>query len=704
MKIRALFLLSTILTLGITTAYSKNVSQKDAEKVARNFYYETYNQYFGGISYQDISLGDVVVEKTGGEPAYYVFSLLPKGFIIVSAEDAFTPIIGYSTESNYDPANNANFRSFIRTYADQVEFARNNNVEADQATQSAWAHLSTDNLSELAAIDGARDVEPLLLAMWNQDYPYNAYCPTDAAGPGGHVYAGCVATAMSMVMYYYRYPLQGQGSHTYTCPGYGALTANFGETYYNWGEMLNSITASSGQSILPIAELQYHCGVAVNMGYGADASGAFSADVPGAIINYFNYSSLAQYNQKMSYTQTVWENMIQQSINDKKILYYSGQSTDGGHAFVLDGYQIASPSNLYHFNFGWSGYDNGYFTITNVNGFSSQQGMVRNFYPGENYPYGCANATLTGASGSFEDGSGPLAEYDANRNCTWLIHPSDSVQYMTLNFTAFDIAAGDTLYVYDGMDATAPLLGSFSGSSLPVSVTSTSNYLYVNFVSNETTSGSGFQAEYTSTFPVYCNGVTTLTDPEGTLSDGSDESNYNNKSICRWKIQPPNAVDIKLTFTKFETADETDFVEVYDLGTNVLMGTFSGNEIPDAITCASGKLYIVFKTGDFNTADGWEADWTIGNVGIKDNSVYNNFMVYPNPAKDNINVKFNIKDQQNITMQLLTSTGSIVYSENANNFKGYFYKSMDVSSFAKGVYTLRLVSDKGVVNKRIVID
>ncbi|MCK9617945.1 MAG: C10 family peptidase [Lentimicrobiaceae bacterium] len=704
MKNKSLLLFICFFLFGITSSYAWKVEQKDAERVAQNFYYEVHNQYYGSISYDNIHFSDVYIQKKDGDAAFYIFSIEPKGFIIVSAEDVLTPILGYSTESNFS-MENANFKSFMSTYTEQVAFARSQSLVADEKTQSAWNHLLTTQVANLTAIDGARDVSPLVLMTWDQVYPYNAMCPEDAAGTGGHALTGCVATAMSMIMYYYRYPLQGQGSHSYNNPPYGVLTANYGETFYKWDAMLNSTNGTSGNSILPVAEIMFHNGVAVDMDYGVDGSGAYSTYVPPALINYFKYSSLTQYLNKMSYTPTAWENMIQQSINEKKPLYYSGITSEGeGHAFVLDGYQITTPSNLYHFNWGWSGSDNGYFTLQDVHGFNLSQGMVKNFVPGQDYPYGCGTTTLTSTSGSFEDGSGPLSNYEDNKNCSWLIAPPDSIRYFNLNFTSMDIAAGDTVKIYDGSDANAPLLGAYSGTTLPAIITSTGDKVFVNFITNNNTGSQGFIIEYTPVYPTYCSGITTLTEPTGTINDGSDDKNYNNRSICRWKIQPLNADGITLTFNSFETADEEDFLEVYDLSNNQLLAACTGSELPAPITCASGKLYLIFKTGDYGTAAGFEAQWEIGNVGIADKSIFNNFMVYPNPTKENLNLTFTLPELQSLTVQLVSASGNVVYNQTEDNFSGYYFETIDVKNLSAGIYLLRIISDKGVVNKRVVIN
>jgi len=69
-------------------------------------------------------------------------------------------------------------------------------------------------------IKGEREVLPLITTTWDQGANYNALCPADGAGPGGHVWSGCVATAMCQIMNYWRYPIQGTGSHGYYPNGY----------------------------------------------------------------------------------------------------------------------------------------------------------------------------------------------------------------------------------------------------------------------------------------------------------------------------------------------------------------------------------------------------------------------------------------------------------------------------------------------------
>ncbi len=114
-------------------------------------------------------------------------------------------------------------------------------------------------LSNPSIFDGTREtVGPLTLSTWNQGSPYNYFVPDNCP-------TGCVATTMAQVMYYWRHPYVGVGQHTYYHDTYGYQTANFGDTYYDYNGMLDA--ADGGQINVPLAIIQRHCGVAVNMNY-----------------------------------------------------------------------------------------------------------------------------------------------------------------------------------------------------------------------------------------------------------------------------------------------------------------------------------------------------------------------------------------------------------------------------------------------------
>ena len=83
------------------------------------------------------------------------------------------------------------------------------------------------------------------------------------------------------------------------------------------------------------------------------------------------------------------------------------------------------------------------------------------------YPYFCTgeHQVLANDFGSIEDGSGPVANYQANATCSWLIAPDDSINKITLDFIRFDLGAGDVVTVYDGPTTSSTILGTYTGTN-----------------------------------------------------------------------------------------------------------------------------------------------------------------------------------------------------------------------------------------------
>ena len=187
---------------------------------------------------------------------------------------------------------------------------------------------------------------------------------------------------MSQVMKYWNHPLQGTGNHTDYNSGFGPLTANFGATTYDWDNMPNSLSNSSPQEqIDAVATLMYHCGIATDMHYAIDGSGTYSYLVPGVISTYFSYTGQSVLRSRDSYTYDSWATMLKESFDMGWPLYYSGQSSEGGHAFVCDGYD---DNDFFHYNWGWGGSGDNYFDFDNID-YNSLDGAIFNFVPVEVY-------------------------------------------------------------------------------------------------------------------------------------------------------------------------------------------------------------------------------------------------------------------------------------------------------------------------------
>lgn len=306
----------------------------------------------------------------------YIYNVGDNGFVMISGSTVLPPVLGYSQNEKFPDLDYApdNYRWWIQHYKDMVDYAEAYGIQPEEDVLRQW----DDALNGRFAAKNTTTVTPLITTHWNQDCYYNEYCPSTGGGwwggPCGHAYAGCVACAMAQVMKYWNHPEVGFGSHSYVHGEYGEQYANFGATTYQWNSMPEQIYSHNDA----VATLMYHCGVSVNMNYGADGSGAQSRDVETALRSYFGYCG-AKYRQKSSYEHDLWIEMLKAELDLSHPLYYSGANGSSGHAFVCDGYDS---NDLFHFNFGWSGSgDSQYYSLYDVNGFSEGQAAVFNIVP-----------------------------------------------------------------------------------------------------------------------------------------------------------------------------------------------------------------------------------------------------------------------------------------------------------------------------------
>jgi hypothetical protein len=378
-----------VVTLFLTyfgVLFANDISKDQAKIIAENFVSHVVNngakKIFGNISLDLVYQAQVSQDK---EPDFYVFNKSSNsGFIIVAGDDRANEILGYSDDGSFDYNNlSPEAKSWIDGYKDEIEYLRTNNVK-------------TLNVRQAPTID--HTVAPLLGNIaWNQDSPYNDQCPrydymTRCA-------TGCVATAMAQILYYHKWPEVGKGSHTYS-PSIlngATLTADFGNTHYNWSAMLPEYDSnSSSESRSAVAQLMLHCGISVNMSYSS-SSGAFCIDVPNALVNDFNYDKAAAYRVRNNYSCTEWDNVIMRELDAGRPVFVTGYSSAGGHAFVFDGYDA---DGLIHVNWGWGKMSNGYFRTTALTPASQGIGGSKG---GFNYKQAIVTGIQKPVSGSEDD-------------------------------------------------------------------------------------------------------------------------------------------------------------------------------------------------------------------------------------------------------------------------------------------------------------
>lgn len=371
---KVLLLAAAVLMIG--TAVAAPVNPKRAAALAQSFFSSQTGAKSGN------RLADVPTEWQ--YRGIYLFEGADGGFVLVAADDAARPILGYSATGAMDTANMPPaLQEWLKGYQKEIDILR----EAKGFPPHAeWYALEQGITPKDTVWEG---VEPMLTTFWDQGYPYNGYCP------GGSV-TGCAATAQAQVMNYWKYPAFGQGSHSYTHVRYGVQQADFGHTLYDWENMPVEATASSPMvEKEAVALLMYHCGVSLEMDYSRDGSGAAGlagisgyASIDNSLKDYFGYSNQMRVVHKdFGYGNAEWRDMIIADLDLGHPIVYTGAAEEGGHGFVCDGYDSRG---YMHFNFGWSGRGDGYFPVDSISpGVGGVGGNVT-------YTFNMSNAALLG--------------------------------------------------------------------------------------------------------------------------------------------------------------------------------------------------------------------------------------------------------------------------------------------------------------------
>ncbi len=702
---KRIIILSFLILCGISI-FASEIDKATAKKVAVNFFYERVNQY-SPTSYDAIATAEVSNLKFEGNTILYAINIYNGGYVIVSAYDEVRPVLGYSLNGRFaETGMPPQMKDLLEQYKLQINEAVSLQIHASPEIKELWHHLLTDDESDLKPLRFQKNVEPLITTTWDQGQFYNEACPADPAGPGGHCYVGCVATTLGQVVNYFRWPETGTGSYTYSCPPYGTLSADYENTTYEWDKMPTELTKSN----LALALLLHHLGIACDMVYGPDGSGMYNHKAAYALRTFFKYSPETIYVYRDS-TTLDWDSLLVSHLDRDIPLYYAGWSVPNiyGHAFVCDGYQ---DGNFYHFNWGWSGSFDGYFYTNSLNpggsNFNLAQEVVINAFPDTNqysYPYFCQGAkTLNGTDGTIDDGSGPVNDYQTDADCSWLIAPEDSVEYITLQFLRFTTEAGDVLTVYDGETTSAPILGTFQGTDIPEEITSSGDKILITFSSDASGTAPGWLLKYESEIPVYCSGMTSYTEQSGSIFDGSGSRDYHNSTTCMWMLDPPGASELTIYFTSFNTEETYDVVKVFDLDTQVLLAEFSGDITAGPVTSPSGRMFVAFSTNYTITAPGWEAYYETDLVHVEENNIDQSLQLFPNPAKNSVNIEWNTSMNEKAIIRIAAMTGQHILSKEVESQSGSNTIILDVSEIEAGIYLLEMNCGKETSYRKLIIE
>ena len=298
----------------------------------------------------------------GSTEAYYIFNVgLDAGFVVVSGDDRTPSVLGYADKGSFDlQTAPASVKAFLQGYADEIR-----QLPAD-AGQSSLPRRVTIK----------RAISPLIQTEWDQEEPYNMSCPVFLTGSPSAT--GCVATALSQIMKYYEWPAATTAAiPAYDCERAWRVDGVQKQVHvdgiaagvkFDWDNMpfyFYGIETEEQQKA--VATLMQVTGAAVKMDYADNSNGGSATSdsfVPEALTTYFNYSKNAIYVKRENYLMDEWNELIYRELKAGRPVMMGGQSSGGGHAFLVDGY---SSDDYFHINWGWGGYCNGFFLLSIMN-------------------------------------------------------------------------------------------------------------------------------------------------------------------------------------------------------------------------------------------------------------------------------------------------------------------------------------------------
>lgn len=360
--------------------------------------------------------------KAAQDPAFYVISRPEGGFVMVAGNDNVQPVLAFSFDNDFIVEGMPdNVRWWMQQYKDHVR----SSVSATPAVREQWEKYESTKASPVSPVD-----DEFLTSRtneWNQTNPANFFCP-NVDGQTQTSVCGCVALATAEIMAWFGtsnlatlpnflipgYPYTSENSISVTIDPhdlhnqplwsqlntlktsaqfYGEITGYSTATtaternnklYYGSGKPIPGETPTYNTLTLlgqSLANLTYDIGTLLQAHYNDVVSphtgtGAATESVISAVGPVFCYNNEARYVSKSSYTSGQWEQLMKDQITQRPIIY-----TGPGHAYVADGYGTYDSKQYFHFNMGWGGTDNGYYTLDIQENLDNPHYAIIDFYP-----------------------------------------------------------------------------------------------------------------------------------------------------------------------------------------------------------------------------------------------------------------------------------------------------------------------------------
>lgn len=349
-------LLTLFVCVLCSVMFAETVTEKDAKQKAIDFM-KSKGMITGKQDAKVVAKSQLQKAAKNATPYYYVFNAGENnGFVIVSGDDRADEILGYATKGNFDNSNvPINMQGWLQSYSEQIKSLN-------------------DDAGTLRMIKPASKtaVAPLITTQWGQSRPFNNLCPTeDPDSLDKRCITGCVATAMAQIFNYFEWPQDFTTAiPAYTTKTYGFEMPELPATKFDWTKMKDNYYSEAAKNDSNVAKLMLYCGQSVCVDYDYYQSSAPTSRK--VFVNYFGYDQSVREVSRGNYTYSGWNDLIYNEVAAGRPVLYSGYDAFGGHTFICDGYD---GDGMFHINWGWEGYCDGYFKLSVLNNLDQEVGV-----------------------------------------------------------------------------------------------------------------------------------------------------------------------------------------------------------------------------------------------------------------------------------------------------------------------------------------
>ncbi|CAL4065145.1 unnamed protein product, partial [Meganyctiphanes norvegica] len=259
--------------------------------------------------------------------------------------------------------------------------------------------------------------------------------------------------------------------------------------------------------------------------------------------------------------------------------------------------------------------------------------------------------------------------YEPNRVCVWTISTDglgDPNSRIRLHFTIFSTANQNSyLEIRNGWNSSTPLIATFSGVNQTIpDLFSSGNFLYLKFHTDNNNKYPGFQAKWNTE---RCGGH--YNHSFGSIQSMGFPNTYLKNLHCEWTISMPDTTRIKLHFTRFDTANINNYLEIRsgnESSSSVIEKLYGRDLMVPELISASNILHLIFVTDNYTTYTGFHLEWsTVCYEDFNSSSGVLQSPGFPEQYPQNINCEWTISSVLNTKIKL---TFQIFDTADANNF------------------------------------